>query len=206
MNIIFFFKEPRLGYVKTRLAKAIGDEKALLCYQKLLDISFKLLKECQKRDKHTKIHLFIADTPTTNYRKFLLNNWNHYYVQSGKNLGIRLKKASFQISQINKNPIIIIGSDTPTITYQTIKQSYDNLLLKKCDVCLGPAEDGGYYLVGINQFYPNLFNDIRWSHKDTLSDQVQKCNKLHLKYLLIEKKVDIDTEESYLYYSKLMLK
>ena len=159
--LIIFVKNPVLGKVKTRLADALGEENALLIYQKLL--------------QHTCLVTgnIIADKYVF-YLEFINHNdlWkNEVYkkkLQHGNDLGERMKNAFELLFQKGYKEIVIIGSDCYELTEEIIMNAFGEL--KQKDVVIGPAKDGGYYLLGMNIFIPELFTGKSWSTNKVLQE------------------------------------
>ena len=191
--IIVFVKNEELGKVKTRLAKDIGNEAALLVYKKLLKRTNAITKILS-----VKKYLFYSNFVETE------DIWNelvyHKNVQSGNNLGERITNAFEFVFAENIESCIIIGSDCFEITNQIIEDAYAKL--QQNDLVIGPAEDGGYYLLGINKLHKELFLNKNWSTK-TLYKETLKTAK-HLKLKVAELKIlnDIDTIEDLINYNE----
>jgi len=119
-----------------------------------------------------------------NYQKFQ---------QKGEGLGDRLSQA-FQSNFDEKyKSVVVIGSDCPQITHEVLLEAFEKL--KTSDVVLGPAEDGGYYLLGMNKFYPNLFENKNWSTDSVFADTILDVERQKLSYALLPTFTDIDVIE-----------
>ncbi|HMG14641.1 MAG TPA: TIGR04282 family arsenosugar biosynthesis glycosyltransferase [Saprospiraceae bacterium] len=183
--LIIFIKNPVLGKVKTRLANAIGEEKALIIYAELLDIT-----RNQVLDLPFKKYLF--------YSEFIDGN-DHWpediftkEVQSGADLGKRMCNA-FRHVLSNASKAVIIGSDCPELSSQVIEKAF--FLLDSNDVVIGPSSDGGYYLLGMKALHIDLFSGISWSSSEVLSSSITKLEMAALSYSLLEVLDDIDQVE-----------
>jgi rSAM/selenodomain-associated transferase 1 len=183
--LLIFVKNPIKGKVKTRLAANIGDISALEIYVKLL--------------KHTQkcTHLLNADK-TVFYSDFIENDerWSSdvYYkkVQKGNSLGERMENAFEYAFSQGSERVVIIGSDCFEISSEIIDNAFAQL--EHCDVVLGPAFDGGYYLLGTKSLIKELFWDISWSTDQVLIQTLTKCATLGLKTITLEELSDIDNE------------
>ena len=152
--LIIFVKNPVLGKVKTRLADALGEENALMVYQKLL--------------QHTcLITINIPADKYVFYSEYIDHNdlWkNEAYkkeLQYGNDLGEKMRNAFEMLFQKGYKEVVIIGSDCYELTEEIIMNAFDQL--KEKDVVIGPAKDGGYYLLGMNVFISQLFTRKSWS-------------------------------------------
>ena len=92
--------------------------------------------------------------------------------------------------------IVIIGSDLPDISAKLIDKSFQSLSLM--DTVIGPASDGGYYLLGIKKMITELFENVNWSTREVLETTLERLTKKKESYFLLETKNDIDTMEDLL--------
>ncbi|MCF6360037.1 MAG: TIGR04282 family arsenosugar biosynthesis glycosyltransferase [Cyclobacteriaceae bacterium] len=178
--LIVFARKPELGKVKTRLAKSVGDKKALHIYSMLLT---KTLKTAKKSIGLLKTYWSSS------------NGVNTQFLQRGNDLGERMFNAlKDQINPSTK--VCLIGADSPQLTPEIIKKAYQ--LLETNDIIYGPSLDGGYYLVAIKGVVPKeLFINKKWSHSKVLEEALETCEALHLKVELLPQLADIDTVEDY---------
>ena len=168
--LIIFVKNPVLGKVKTRLADALGEANALLIYQKLLQRTC-LVTTNIFADKYVFYLEYI------NHNDLWKNELYKKELQAGNDLGERMKNAFELLFQKGYKEIVIIGSDCYELTEEIIMNAFAQLQQKK--VVIGPAKDGGYYLLGMNIFIPQLFTRKSWStdkvFEETLAD-IKSCN------------------------------
>lgn len=179
--LLVFCKNPELGKVKTRLAKTIGEEQALFIYKKLLEKTASVLAKLEV-DIHVYYSNKIEDNDT------LSKIATEKKCQQGKDLGERMKNA-FQESFISHNKIVIIGTDLWTLEVQDIQDAFN--ALENQAAVIGPSKDGGYYLLGLNQFFPDLFKQKEWGTAKVLSSTLADLN--HINYHLLKEKNDVDT-------------
>jgi uncharacterized protein len=191
--LIIFIKNPQKGKVKTRLARTVGDDKALEIYLELLKITL----ENAQTVKGCKPYLFYSDFVDMH------DEWSSEVfekkVQSGDDLGERMSNA-FKIV-LEKHPAAcIIGSDCPTLSVEILEQSFSNL--NESDYTIGPSTDGGYYLLGIRKgiAYENLFTDIEWSTPSVLPTTFERFNKNKGSYTQLPVLTDIDEEKDWVSY------
>lgn len=184
-KLIIFAKNPELGKVKSRLARTVGEVEALRVYNLLLD---KCKNECNKLDAEKYLY----------YTSFidLNDNWdNEIYtkkLQSEGNLGSRMSNAFSEINE-NNSPTIIIGSDCYDLNSKILNIAFDNLQTN--DMVIGPANDGGYYLLGLKKYDASFFNDIEWSTETVFSATLKKAEAKNLKVSILQELIDIDTFE-----------
>lgn len=185
-NIIILFKNPIEGKVKTRLGATIGDEKALMVYLELLEHTFKVARSVPG----VQLHLFYSDFIDTRMQH--IGSEDELYLQSKGSLGEKIKNA-FEIVHKPGDKTLIIGSDCPGISPDLIRQALDHL--DTFSLVLGPAEDGGYYLLGLNKLDTALFEGIQWSTDQVLKQTYQKAIQRGNSVKLLISLSDIDTED-----------
>lgn len=123
-------------------------------------------------------------------RSGLLSGWQ-LLEQTGKNLGQRMQNAIGQVL-IKHEGAIIIGSDLPWLTVDRLEKAA--WLLQKYDAVIGPALDGGYYLLGLKSMEPGLFADLPWGTDQVLRLTQHKLAEKGLSYSLLPEEQDLDTE------------
>ncbi len=192
--IIIFVRNPELGKVKTRLARVIGNEKALQVYKELLqhthDITVDL--DCDR-------FVFYADDITEN--DLWENNIYQKKIQEGENLGNRMMAAFLELFQQGYSKVVIIGSDCPELTGFILENAFDEL--HSNDVVIGPSTDGGYYLLGLSKHTPELFKNKKWSTDTIFADTIQDTIKLKKRCSFLPELSDIDTAEDLNHYQQM---
>lgn len=182
-SLIIFVKNPEKGKVKTRLAKDIGDDQALHVYQRLLQYTRDITKGLNSEKL-----VFYSD--------FIDNNdlWDNMTfekrLQQGFDLGERMQNAFADAFARGQKRVLIIGSDCAELQTYMIKEAF--AVLENNEVVIGPAKDGGYYLLGMKTFYPTLFENKPWSSQDLLMDTIIDLKKLKASYYLMKTLSDID--------------
>ena len=190
--LIIFIKNPALGKVKTRLAKTVGDEKALKIYLELSRIT----RDNASILKNIQPYVFYSDFIDKN------DDWaNEIFekrVQSGEDLGDRMSNAFHEILEQHQH-VCIIGSDCPTLSVDILNQSFD--LLQNHDFVVGPSTDGGYYLLGISsEKYEFLFKNMEWSTENVLSETLQRIRGNEKTVALLPALTDVDEEKDWVDY------
>ena len=182
--LIIFTRNPQLGKVKTRLAKSIGDKKTLDIYNKLLHHTMQETNNLSC-DVFVFYDLFIDTNDLWNEEKFFKK------LQIKGNLGEKMLNAFETILNLNYKNCIIIGSDLFDLKSIHIENAFKEL--ENNDYVIGPALDGGYYLLGLKKIKKSLFYNKNWGNdsvlKDTLLDL--KTETVHQ----LEVLNDIDTIE-----------
>lgn len=184
-SVLFIFvKNPEQGMVKTRLAADIGDDAALNVYNRLLEYTESV---ATKIDVHKQIwyskEIESDDLwPDSGYEK---------RIQSGIDLGERMSNAFSENEKSGYGKQVIIGSDCAELTANHIEMAFREL--DKHDVVLGPSEDGGYYLLGMRSYIPELFEEMSWSTENLYRETLETIRRLRLSFAELEILNDIDT-------------
>lgn len=185
--LIIMIKNPVLGKAKTRIAATTGDDEALRIYKLLLDHT-RAVTESTPVDRYLYYSDYIEDDAWSSdvfYKR----------VQVSGDLGDRLRDAFSSLSK-EYDKMIVIGSDCAAITPQHILAASD--ALDSNDMVLGPVYDGGYYLLGMNKFYPEIISDIEWSTDAVATQTLNKAKSINLLTSTIETLHDIDYHEDWL--------
>lgn len=182
--IIVFTRNPELGKVKTRLAKTIGDASALNIYSFLLE--------------HTEKTIRNIDSDKAVYYSVAIHNqdiWDNAiyqkHLQEGEDLGIRMLHAFQNGFAKGYEKVIIVGSDLFDLKEKHMEEAFQKL--EKRDVVIGPAEDGGYYLLGMKTLHEEVFKNKIWGTSSVFKDTTKDLHKFKIHQL--EKLNDIDTFE-----------
>ena len=193
-SVIIFSKYPREGKVKTRLAKSYGDKFAVDFYRSCAEHIF---KECLKLIQNgVQVCVFYPDEKDKNEMLDWIPREFDLYNQIGSSLGDKITNALNFVFNKGADNALIIGTDIPDITSELIITGID--YLQNIDVVAGPSLDGGYYLLGMNQFYKNLFADVQWSTSSVLNQTLKNVNNENLKIKLLPELTDIDTDKDLL--------
>ncbi|RYU78248.1 TIGR04282 family arsenosugar biosynthesis glycosyltransferase [Hymenobacter persicinus] len=185
-HLLIFARHPELGRVKTRLARTLGDEAALAVYEELLALTRAAANGLAPAHKT----VWFAEPALTPGP----NRWPdcEQRLQPAGNLGHRMVTAFAQAFASGATAAVIIGTDCPELTTTHLEQAFQQL--QTHDVVLGPAEDGGYYLLGMNRLHLLLFANKTWSTDSVLADTVADSQELGLRLALLPKLQDVDTE------------
>ncbi len=181
--IIVFVKNIKLGKVKTRLAKTIGNQAAFDVYSELVKVTENAIKNIE-----TDKRIYFSDA-------IVEAIWGNNYkaVQKGVNLGERMKHAFKKGFDDGYERIVLIGSDLPDISSEHIKNGLN--ALQNNEVVFGPAIDGGYYLIGLSELKPFVFDNKPWSQSNLLEDTLKELQLKNITHTLLRPLNDIDTFE-----------
>jgi rSAM/selenodomain-associated transferase 1 len=191
-RILIFAKAPIAGDVKTRLIPFIGPERAREVFEQLLEETI-----CTALAAHRPVELWCA--PAANH-PFFDNAARRYGIklrqQVGSDLGARMLHACEESFEAGALPIVV-GCDCPDLCVDDLAAAMAGLSAG-ADAVLGPAEDGGYYLLALARSAPNIFKDVPWGSKNAL--EATRRNLLTLRYKVAElaTRWDVDRPEDYL--------
>ena len=188
-RLIVLVKAPRAGFVKTRLAAALGPHGALTAYRALVE---RVLGELSPlRDVELR---FAPDDAAAEISTWLRPGWNATPQGEG-DLGARMQRAFADAFASGATRVVLIGSDCPHVTTGDIAAAA--AALAKHDVVLGPAEDGGYWLVALRAAAPGLFEHMEWSTGGVLAQTLARAQSLGLRVHLLRMLPDVDTVEDW---------
>ncbi|MCZ6673584.1 MAG: TIGR04282 family arsenosugar biosynthesis glycosyltransferase [Verrucomicrobia bacterium] len=184
MNVVaLFLKAPQIGAVKTRLAKSLGEEGALQAYRQLVEFLLTRLGNAAS------IHVHY----TPDFRQIMedwLGDEYQYSLQVGADLGARLIHALEEELAFDADRLIFLGGDCPFV--DQVRLDWAFRCLDQHDVVLGPAMDGGYYLIGMKEKIPALFQNIPWGTETVLQTTLDTCAQLNLSVSLLPEESDVD--------------
>jgi len=188
-RLIVFAKAPVVGNVKSRIANVVGAETACEIYTTILRKTFSQLR--------TFLDLEVRITPdalVAQFEEFTNTSWQRKPQGEGS-LGERLHRAFIEAFEADSERVVIIGSDCPDVTATDIKMARQ--ALENCDLVLGPAVDGGYWLIGLRRPCMELFQSIEWSSDKVLRQTLQHAEAANLRVHLLRELSDIDTIEDW---------
>jgi rSAM/selenodomain-associated transferase 1 len=184
-ELIVFLREPRPGAVKTRLAAALGDADAALVYRALAEHTLRATS-CPD---YARVLYATPDADPAALRDWLPGE--RFETQRGDDLGARMGNAFADAFARGATRAAIVGTDAPMVTLRHVADAL--AALEECDVVLGPAHDGGYYLLAMDRPRPALFQGIAWSTPAVLSATAERAGALGLSVRMLETLRDVDT-------------
>lgn len=188
-RLIIFVKAPRLGTVKTRIAQTVGPQRALSIYRELVETVLEGVRTVPNVQLQ-----FSPDDALGDVQPWLRENWTAR-VQGDGDLGERMHRAFTDAFTSGAERVVIIGSDAPEVRTADIRAAWKEL--KSHDLVVGPAIDGGYWLIGLRAPQPELFREISWSSEQVLGQTLARAKSLGLKIQLLRILTDVDTEEDW---------
>ena len=189
--LLIFVKYPEPGKVKTRLAENIGSENAATLYREMAE---SIVNELSKLTDYKKIIFFDPPQRKNDIMRWLKFSGFSFMPQEGKSLGERMSNAfnhAFSVGAAKK--VVIVGTDCPQVTTQTIVKAFDKL--ETSEVVIGPSYDGGYYLLGLKRLIPEVFHDIDWSTNLVFGQTMKKLRNCGIRPECLEMLRDLDTVE-----------
>ncbi len=186
-SVLLFAKAPRPGDVKTRLARDVGDAAAASAYRALgarvaaaVSAAFPLTVWYEPAGAEAEMRAWLG----TRHR---------YLPQPCGDLGDRLRVGFATHFARQSGPAVAIGADAPDVDAAVVGQAFERLAA--ADVVLGPALDGGYYLLGLNRPAPAIFAGVPWGTGGVLHETLAICQRERLRVACLRTLRDVDTIE-----------
>jgi rSAM/selenodomain-associated transferase 1 len=191
-RLLLLSKSPDPGQVKTRLIPVIGAAGAAELYEGLLCSTL----EMAVNSGLCPVDLWCGPSMAHPFFQQCRQRYGvELYEQTRGDLGRRMAHALESASQTSQ-PLVLIGADCPALSADDLEEAFD-LLDQGSEVVLGPAEDGGYYLVGMRGLYPFIFDDIPWSTSAVLGMTQTRLNSRGVKWQCLAPHRDLDTADDY---------
>ncbi|MGC2424332.1 MAG: TIGR04283 family arsenosugar biosynthesis glycosyltransferase [Nitrospirota bacterium] len=191
--LVFFVKSPEAGAVKSRLSAEIGRDLAVELYK---DIGARSLKAVEGGDYDTRIDFYPPDRSAN--VKTWLGEGRAYFPQEGADLGQRMRNAFKSAFRDGAANVVLVGSDIPDLSGRIIEEAFS--MLNDNDAVIGPAKDGGYYLIGFTQrgFLPEVFSGIKWGTDTVFTDTMavfKRAGRAGAQPRVLPELMDIDRAE-----------
>lgn len=190
-HLIIFTRYPEPGKTKTRMIPALGDVGAANLQRQMTEYTIKQAKELQKTSAISVEVRFAGGNSQ------LMQDWLGldlvYNPQGEGDLGQRMARSLADAFQNSAEYVIIIGTDCPGVNFNTLATAFEKLAI--CDLVLGPAIDGGYYLIGLQQPIPELFSQIEWGTAQVYRQTIEIAEKLNLSFVSLSTLADVDRPE-----------
>jgi rSAM/selenodomain-associated transferase 1 len=188
--LLFFVKNPEKGKVKSRLAADIGKKSALCVYKNLVTQMLSNLR----RGTFPFYICFHPKRAEKSIKEWLGREYR-YMPQRGNDLGERMRNGFIDGFAMGHGRVLLIGSDIPGLKIHDINEAFKSL--KTMDAVIGPAYDGGYYLIGFREktFFPQVFEGIAWGTKNVFAQTMKKLKRSRRVVYTLPHLSDIDTAE-----------
>jgi rSAM/selenodomain-associated transferase 1 len=189
--LIIFTRYPEPGKTKTRLIPALGAEGAATLQRQMTEHTLAQVKELQAK------RLVSVEVYFVGGNQQLMQSWlgtSVIYRQQGDgDLGRRMAIAFQTALEAGKQRVVVIGTDCPDLKAQLMVKAFH--ALEQHDLVLGPAQDGGYYLIGLCRLIPELFTGISWSTAEVLQQTMSIAQRLELAVAYLPRLSDVDRPE-----------
>jgi hypothetical protein len=187
LALLILVKYPEPGKVKTRLASAVGAELAAQVYVEFIRRTFSLAGQMQMTAR------FVTFTPAEReqeLRQLFPGPWQWFAQAESTDFGVRIHHAIEYVQRCDCSRVLTIGTDSPSLPIEYLREAAESLLTH--DLVLGPAADGGYYLIGLKNSPPALFAGIDWSTAKVLQQTLQRAKQLQMSVHLLPEWYDVD--------------
>lgn len=198
--VLVFTKAPQPGVSKTRLIPVLGATKAAAAHEMLALRTLGVMAELGVAQETYQITLWGAVAHPS------LDLWANQFalplrVQAAGDLGAKMQHGLASALNDGADQAVLIGSDCPVMTAEYVRQAH--VALQSSDLVLGPAEDGGYVLIGCKQVHAQLFTNIAWGGDEVLAQTLDKAEQLKLSVTLLETLWDVDRPEDWARFQRL---
>ncbi|MGF1992430.1 MAG: TIGR04282 family arsenosugar biosynthesis glycosyltransferase [Nostoc sp. ZfuVER08] len=190
-RLIIFTRYPEPGKTKTRLIPVLGSVGAANLQGQMTEHTILQVKQLQKAIDIS-VEIWFSDGDLQLMQKWLGSDLV-YQPQGEGDLGLRMARSLLQAFQSGAEKAIIIGTDCPGLNAEILATAFDKL--RTFDLVLGPALDGGYYLIGLRQLIPELFANIEWGTANVFQKTVEIAQKVNLSYVNLVSLADVDRPE-----------
>ncbi|HWI41845.1 MAG TPA: TIGR04282 family arsenosugar biosynthesis glycosyltransferase [Verrucomicrobiae bacterium] len=191
---MIFARRPSPGTVKTRLARSMGEEAAAELYRCML---FDVVEKAASLRQAEPVIFYVRDAEAAAY---FAENFPglEAFPQAEGGLGERLTAAFGAMFAAGRRKCVAIGTDSPDLPAEYLADAFRLLQEKEGRVVLGPAADGGYWLIGMDRLRPPLFRDIPWSTDAVLRSTIERCGEEAADHALLPEWYDVDVAEDLL--------
>ena len=190
-HLIIFTRYPQPGKTKTRLIPALGAEGAANLQRQMSEYTLSKVKKFQESTEIS----FEVRFAGGNLQ--LMQNWLgtelNYQLQGEGDLGKRMENSFLSAFNQGAREVVIIGIDCPGVNAEVLAKAFQKI--QNCDILLGPAVDGGYYLIGLKRVIGKLFTNIDWGTARVLQQTVDIAQKLSLSVAYLQTLADVDIPE-----------
>lgn len=190
--LVVMAKAPRVGEVKTRLIGSLTAEETTQLYIAFLSDTFVLMEEVmEERDE---VSLALCYMPEGEEEAFeeVEREGSMMFAQRGDDLGERLRNCFADLFAMGFESVVVIGADSPTLPGELIYDAFDSLENEN-DVIIGPATDGGYYLIGMRRLHPQLFEAVPWGTSEVMAVTEARAGEAGVNLIVMPEWYDVDT-------------
>ena len=190
-RLIIFTRYPEPGRTKTRLIPALGPEGAADFHRRMTELT---MRSGRRIENNRRIRLEVSyeggDEPQM---RAWLGAQLTFRPQGQGDLGEKLRRAFHETFQSGARRVVIIGTDCPDLTAEILEEAFD--ALSPHDLVIGPADDGGYYLIGLSRMIPELFAGIEWGGEKVFAQTISKAREVGARFESLVQLSDVDRPE-----------
>lgn len=192
--LVLMAKAPREGEVKTRLIGELGAAEAKQLYVAFLNDTVALMEEVM--DEREELSLVLCYTPEGEEETFeeVEREGSMMIPQRGADLGERLRNCFVDLFALGVEAVVVIGADSPTLPGEWIYDAFESLETEN-DAIIGPAEDGGYYLIGMRRLHERLFEEIPWGTGGVMAATTERARQAGVNLIVMPEWYDVDTPD-----------
>lgn len=195
-HLIIFTRYPLAGQTKTRLIPALGPKNAAMLQKALIELTIQKINPLAFSG-YLQAHVFFTGCSLKEMRSWLGSSFI-YREQTQGDLGLKMSNAFMDVFHEHAaTRAVIVGTDIYHLATDIILEAFDSL--GRHDLVLGPATDGGYYLIGLNKPQPGLFENIAWGSSSVLEKTLNKARRNQIRFYLLRRLHDIDRPEDLKY-------
>lgn len=190
--LVLLAKAPLAGQVKTRLIGTLTAEEAADLYAAFLSDTFALMEELA--DEREGLRLVLCYTPAGEEEAFekVEREGSWMLAQRGATLGERLQNCFGDLFELGYEAVVIIGGDSPTLPGEYLGMAFESLT-EENEIVIGPAEDAGYYLIGMRRLHRQVLEEIPWSTPQVLPATRERARAAQLDLIELPAWYDVDT-------------
>ncbi len=185
--IVIMARVPRLGHGKSRLRSVLTDQERLHLQEAFLRDTVDMALSANIG----RVYLALTPPDAMSWAESEFGPDVTTIAQLGDDLGQRMLNAVRDVATSEHSPLIVIGTDAPLLAAKHLHAALD--ALSRADVCFGPSDDGGYYLVASNEPQASLFENVAWGTSQVLSASLERADEAGLEYELLDELYDVDT-------------
>lgn len=186
-----FIKYPEPGRVKTRLAKDVGEERAAEIYKQLVEKA--VFNTRPSGNEYSRVIFYDPPDRRKDFERWFPGE--RFIQQRGSDIGHRMDHAIRDLLDKDAQKAVVTGADIPELTAVIIREAFT--ALDYADIVIGPAMDGGYYLIGMKTTHPELFENIPWGTENVLEESIARIQQSGWACSAVQTLTDIDTLEDY---------
>jgi rSAM/selenodomain-associated transferase 1 len=190
-RLIIFTRYPEPGRTKTRLIPALGPEGAAEFHRRLTGQTLETGRQIESK-RRIQLEIYYDGGDESQMQAWLGGQLT-FRPQGSGDLGEKLHRAFHETFQTGARRVVIIGTDSPDLTAEILEEAFDAVL--SCDLVIGPANDGGYYLIGLGRMIPELFAGIEWGGEKVFAQTVSKAREVGARFELLVQLSDVDRPE-----------